>query len=149
MTRRSLLTKAAIGLPAMGVVGALTWANPASTPEASALTVDGIWGHKTTVALQSYFGTPIDGIVSGQEPSLRGANSALGSGWDWSGNGGSYLISAIQSNLNVSNDGYFGPRTAQAWHVALGLRPYPYFDLSSPAVSEIQWRLANGRRLFG
>ena len=40
MTRRSLLTKAAIGLPAMGLVGALGWANPASTPEAKSLGSD-------------------------------------------------------------------------------------------------------------
>jgi hypothetical protein len=48
---RSLITKAAIGIPAMGVVGALAWANSATTPKASAGAIDGTWGSYTTLAL--------------------------------------------------------------------------------------------------
>ena len=51
LTRRSLITKAAIGIPAMGVVGALAWANSATTPKASAGAIDGTWGSYTTLAL--------------------------------------------------------------------------------------------------
>lgn len=149
MTRRSLLTKAAIGLPAMGVVGALTWANPTSTPEASASFVDGIWGSRTTAALQEYFGTPRDGIVSGQNPAIISNNTRLGSGWDFSDDGGSALIAAIQRLVGASPDGYFGPRTSMAWHAALGYSPRPYFDQNTTIVHTIQQRLARGQGLVG
>lgn len=144
MTRRSLLTKAAIGLPAMGVVGALAWANPSSTPEAKALVLDGYWGPETTRALQNYFGTPVDGVVSGQDPYWRAGNTYLGVGWDWSGNGGSLLIAAIQRRLGVTADGYFGPATSRAWHSHIGLSPRDHFD-NRPVVTNIQGRLRHNR----
>ena len=144
MTRRSLITKAAIGLPAMGVVGALGWANPASTPEASAVTVDGYWGPETTRALQRHFGTPVDGVISGQDPKWRAGNTHLGGGWDWSGNGGSTLIAAIQRRLGVAADGYFGPATARAWYRRLGLRPKNFFN-NRRVVALIQGRISRGR----
>lgn len=146
MTRRGLLTKAAIGLPAMGVVGALNWANPASDPEASAFTFDGIWGPETTAALQKFFNTPIDGIVSGQDPTWRKGNTRLGEGWDWSGGGGSLLIREIQNALGVQPvDGIFGPRTSGYWHMHLKLRYRDFFDNKSSAVLRIQHRVVRGR----
>ncbi|RRD04676.1 peptidoglycan-binding protein [Arachnia propionica] len=147
LNRRSLLTKAAIGLPAMGVIGALSWANPATTPEASAIAVDGIWGPETTRALQGYLKTPVDGIVSGQDPTWRAGNTHLGSGWDWSGGGGSALIRAIQGRLGVRVDGLFGPETSRAWHSRMGRAPLNYFNHSS-IVWDLQLRLSKGRDPF-
>ncbi|MDO5067778.1 MAG: peptidoglycan-binding protein [Propionibacteriaceae bacterium] len=147
MNRRSLLTKAAIGLPAMGVVGALAWANPATTPEASALAVDGVWGPATTRALQGYLKTPVDGIVSGQDPTWQAGNTHLGSGWDWSGGGGSALIRAIQRRLGVTADGLFGPQTSHAWHGRMGRVASNYFNHPG-IVRDIQLRLSQGRDPF-
>ncbi|MDO5083905.1 peptidoglycan-binding protein [Arachnia propionica] len=147
LSRRSLLTKAAIGLPAMGVIGALSWANPAATPEASALTVDGVWGPETTRALQGYLKTPVDGIVSGQDPTWRRGNTHLGWGWDWSNSGGSALIRAIQRRLGVTADGYFGPQTSRAWHSRMGRVVSNYFNHPG-IVRDIQTRLNQGRDPF-
>ena len=149
MTRRSLLTKAAIGLPAIGLVGALGWANPASALEASGFVTDNIWGQGTTSALQTYLGTPVDGVVSGQDPRWRSPNTQLRNGWEWSGGGGSALIATIQRHLGVSVDGIFGPQTAAAWHRSLGRPAHPYFDRHTLIVSTIQARLLRWKSPFG
>lgn len=53
------------------------------------LVVDGIWGEKTTRALQRYFHTPEDGVIS--KPSI--------------------VIKAIQGRVGAKQDGYIGPDT--------------------------------------
>lgn len=145
LTRRSLLTKAAIGIPAMGVAGAVAWANPAGAPEAKAdVNVDGSWNSDTTMLFQQYYGLPIqDGIVSGQDPSIRYLNPGLGSGWDWSGPSGSNLIRTMQHHMNqwgygLREDGVLGPQTISHFWVWFGLSPIPYFPRRSKVVKELQ-----------
>lgn len=79
------------------------------------LAEDGYWGRATTIALQVYFGTPVDGIVSSQDPYWESRNPGLGTGWEWgAGVQGSQLIIAMQKVLGVKRDGLFGPDTANA-----------------------------------
>lgn len=84
-------------------------------PSGDKLTVDGLWGEDTTRALQRYFGTPVDGVVSSQNSYWQGANPGLTSGWEWVDNAlGSQLMIAMQGKLGVEQDGLFGAKTANA-----------------------------------
>lgn len=86
-----------------------------SSSGSSKLTVDGYWGTSTTKALQRYFGTPVDGVVSSQSSAWKKRNPGLTGGWEWVGNPvGSQLIIAMQKKLGVTADGLFGPKTANA-----------------------------------
>lgn len=79
------------------------------------LAEDGYWGRATTIALQVYFGTPVDGIVSSQDPYWESRNPGLGTGWEWgAGVEGSQLIIAMQKVLRVKPDGLIGPDTDNA-----------------------------------
>lgn len=79
------------------------------------LAEDGYWGRLTTIALQVYFGTPVDGIVSSQDPYWESRNPGLGTGWEWgAGVEGSQLIIAMQKVLGVEADGLIGPDTINA-----------------------------------
>lgn len=85
-----------------------------ATPAKVTLTVDGQWGKSTTKALQKYFGTPADGIVSGQPLSLKKYRPAT-SDTSWKiGTGGSMVIRALQNWLRVSSDGKMGKGTITA-----------------------------------
>ena len=65
-------------------------------PQTTKLAVDGYWGHATTRALQRYFGTTVDGVISGQpdNASVRSIPSAR------VGKGGSQLIAAMQKRFS-------------------------------------------------
>ena len=79
------------------------------------LAEDGYWGRATIIALQVYFGTPVDGIVSSQDPYWESRNPGLGTGWEWgAGVLGSQLINAMQGVLGVKRDGLIGPDTINA-----------------------------------
>ena len=65
MSRRQVLTTAAVGVPAMGVLAAtnMLGATPAN---AAPLATDGWWGSDTTMALQRHFGLSQTGWVDSQ-----------------------------------------------------------------------------------
>ena len=91
---------------------------------ASGLTVDGILGPKTISALQKYFGTPEDGIIS---------NVSL-------------LVKAIQSKVGgVTVDGKLGPKTISALQRYLGTPVDGVISKPSLMVKEMQKRLNEGR----
>ena len=87
------------------------------------LKVDGWWGVKTTRLLQKIFGTPVDGIVSNQDPAQKKyLLRADSSSWDFKGQGnGSDLIGAMQKKVGVKDDGFMGPKTIKAWQKYLGV----------------------------
>lgn len=87
------------------------------------LKVDGWWGVKTTRLLQKIFGTPVDGIVSNQDPAQKKYLLRADSGsWDFKGQGnGSNLIGAMQKKVGVKDDGFMGPKTIKAWQKYLGV----------------------------
>lgn len=89
---------------------------PAPFPATSGnLTVDGYWGKDTTLDLQSYFGTPIDGIVSSQSSAWRSQNGGLTGGWEWVADPkGFKLIIEVQKAVRVAADGMIGPKTINA-----------------------------------
>lgn len=66
ISRRSLLTTTAVGVPAMGLLGAANLFGAATAKAVPPVTVDGYWGPQTTTAFQWLFGTVQDGVVSSQ-----------------------------------------------------------------------------------
>ena len=148
MSRRDSLRTAAVGVPAMGALGAV---NLFGAPAAKAnpyVPIDGLWGSGTTAGLQEVLGTPVDGIVSSQNESWRKYNPALTSGWEWvpaSDATGSTVISAMQSRIGVAADGLIGPETIRAlahylkWSDDSGVLVEP-----SQVVGSLQGRVQDG-----
>lgn len=87
------------------------------------LTVDGELGPLTIKALQIYFGTPVDGVIS--RPSM--------------------LVKAIQKWLGVKVDGYLGPITISALQRYLGTPIDGVISKVSLMVKELQRRLNKGQ----
>ena len=85
--------------------------------------VDGLWGVDTTKLLQKIFKTPVDGIVSNQDPAQKKyLLRADSDSWDFKGQGnGSDLIGAMQKKVGVKDDGFMGPKTIKAWQKCLGV----------------------------
>ena len=105
--------------------------------------MDGFWGILTTRALQSYFGTPQDGIVSEQLAHNSPYYPAAGAGWEWVGDGsGSQLIGCLQAYLGIQADGYAGYDTAIALQNRLGITADGYVGMAT--VAALQNRLNEG-----
>lgn len=110
-----------------------------------ALAVDGVWGVATTTALQRHFGTPVDGIVSGQWSGRRGIIRCAGSGWQFSQSaGGSLLIRAMQRELGCDADGVVGPATINALERHYGYAADGRLDCPSNTVRRMQEALNRG-----
>lgn len=106
------------------------------------LVVDGIWGLKTTLALQNYFRTVPAGFISGQirqkaNQHIRTLRSGLS---------GSNLVRTIQKSLGIKVDGYIGRETIMKMQRTLGVNPTGYVEHDSDSmVAEMQRRLNNGK----
>ena len=100
---------------------------PATTKKK--LTVSGV-GNKTTIkAMQKFFGTIQDGVISGQVesqskyyPSIKSVSY---------GKGGSACIKKLQKWLGVSQDGILGKGTTKAWQKKLGVTADGIFGANS------------------
>lgn len=110
----------------------------------SGIAVDGDWGVATTQALQRVYGTPVDGVLSGQVKSAANAN-LFSAQW---GRGGSLLIAKIQRALGVTADGYCGPDTIRAMQRKLGTPVDGVISRRSLMVSAMQRKLNAGERPF-
>lgn len=84
------------------------------------LVVDGIGGGNTIRAMQKYFGTPQDGIISGQGKSLMSKYCPSIIAVEY-GTGGSPCIRNLQRWLDVTQDGIIGQNTVKAWQKKLGV----------------------------
>jgi len=93
-----------------------------SKPSAN-LKVDGYWGKATTRALQRYFKTPVDGVIS--KPST--------------------VIKALQKLLKVKADGYTGPITYRAMQRRFKTPVDGKVSKPSVMVKELQRRLNRGK----
>ena len=95
----------------------------ASASKTEQLKVDGWWGKDTTKRLQRIFKTPVDGIVSNQDPAQKKYLLRADSGsWDFKGTGnGSDLIGAMQRYVGEKDDGFMGAKTIKAWQKKLGV----------------------------
>jgi hypothetical protein len=118
---------------------------PVPQPPSPKLAVDGWWGSATTRALQTVFGTPVDGIVSSQSAYRKLRVKAATSGWEWTTRPrGSRLIAAMQAWLGVDADGIVGPDTINALTARMGLVPDGVLDGPSNTVRVMQRRLNAG-----
>lgn len=111
------------------------------------LTVDGKWAELTTRALQDFFGTPVDGVLSGQ--SQNSVTNALYGNTARFGSGGSLVIKALQRYLNSKGfklkvDGLLGPATIRALQSYLGTPVDGVLSRPSLVVKEMQKRLNKG-----
>lgn len=92
-------------------------------PTLTKLAVDGLFGPLTIRALQTYFGTPQDGVIS--KPSA--------------------VIMALQKWLGVKRDGLFGPITIRALQKRLGTPQDGKISKPSLVIKELQRRLNQGK----
>lgn len=122
ITKAQFACDIAYGVSASGVNStqqAVTGATQAATTQSSSqIRVDGYWGPATTRKLQALYGTPQDGIISGQ---YRNAVTNRMTGVYY-GSQGSMLVRAMQRQLGVRADGYLGPQTIRAMQRKLGVR---------------------------
>lgn len=102
--------------------------NPKTVP-APKLTVDGIGGPATVRAMQRFFGTAQDGVISGQNKTLAKYYPALTS--VKYGSGGSPCIKNLQRWTGVAQDGVVGPNTVKAWQKKIGVKADGVFGKAS------------------
>lgn len=93
------------------------------------VTVDGQMGPATVKATQKLFGTPQDGVISGQLKSLAKYYPTINA--VKFGGGGSFLIMQLQKWLGKTQDGLLGKDTIKAWQKLLGVKQDGYFGTES------------------
>lgn len=94
----------------------------ATTSDGGDVAVDGWIGVDTNKKAQRYFGTPVDGVMSNQDPSLKRYFPRIDSrAINYNGGNGSNLVAAIQRLLGVKDDGFMGSKTIKAMQKFLGL----------------------------
>ena len=86
------------------------------------IAVDGNWGRATTLRAQQVFGTAQDGVISGQPVGYKKyfPNVYTIEYVPYKQADGSQLVKAVQKKLNVTADGFFGPKTVYAFQKWLG-----------------------------
>lgn len=135
-----------------GVVATETTTSATSTEKAApaaskaGLEIDGLWGNDTTKAVQKALGTPVDGIVSGQNTvDLASVNKGGLRTSSWKvGSGGSQMVKALQKKVGADADGYFGKKTCKALQKHLGTTADGCVSKPSAMVKELQRRLNKG-----
>lgn len=93
-------------------------ANPKTVP-VPPLVVDGIGGEATVRAMQRFFGTVQDGVITGQMKSQSKYYPALKS--VEFGKGGSICIKNMQRWLGIAQDGILGQNTVKALQYVIGV----------------------------
>lgn len=87
-----------------------------------AIAVDGWIGVNTNKKAQRYFGTPVDGVMSNQDPSLKHYFPRIDPrAINYNGGNGSNLVGAMQRIFGVKDDGFMGPKTIKAMQRFLGV----------------------------
>lgn len=101
--------------------GTSTSASSSSSSSSDALTVDGWIGVKTNKKAQTYFGTPVDGVMSNQDASLKSYWPRIdSSAINYNSGNGSNLVDAMQGLFGATRDGFMGPKTIKAMQAYLG-----------------------------
>lgn len=101
----------------------------ATSTTAKKLTVSGV-GNKTTIkAMQKFFGTTQDGVISGQNASLKKYYPSIKS--VSYGKGGSACVKKLQKWLGVKQDGILGKTTVKAWQKKIGTSSDGIFGTNS------------------
>lgn len=100
---------------------------------------DGLWGYKTSDALQYLKGTPRDGIISGQYVLWQSHLKGCTQGWEFSGNPtGSPAIKALQRELGVTPDGIFGEASIKTLERKYGYLQDGVLDCPSLTIKAMQ-----------
>ena len=87
--------------------------DPKPTPSGK-LVVDGIGGTATVRRMQEFFGTTVDGVISGQMKQYKSYYPSIHA--IEFGKGGSAVVTALQKWLGLSGPyGIIGPNTTKAW----------------------------------
>lgn len=94
------------------------------------LVVDGIGGEATVMAMQHFFGTFEDGIISGQIKALHKAYFPAFTAVSYNG-GKSTCVMALQTWLGVPADSFIGEVTVKAWQRKLGVEDDGIFGRDS------------------
>ncbi|RRG08694.1 MAG: peptidoglycan-binding domain-containing protein [Lactobacillus sp.] len=115
-----------------------------TTQSSSRISVDGYWGPATTRKLQAMYGTPQDGIISGQ---YRNAVTNRMTGVHY-GSQGSMVVRTMQRRLGVRVDGYLGPQTIRAMQRRLGTPQDGALSNPSMVIKAMQAKLNAGVRPF-
>lgn len=100
-----------------------------TTEKAPKLTVDGVGGACTIRAMQRFFGTVKDGVLSGQTkanskyyPAIKAVEY---------GKGGSTCVKKLQKWLGLSQNGVLDEKTVKAWQKKLGVSSDGVFGANS------------------
>lgn len=88
--------------------------------KAPKLSVDGKGGACTVRAMQKFFGTPMDGIISGQSATMIKKYCPALTAVEY-GKGGSACIKKLQKWVGVTQDGVIGVKTVKAWQKKLNV----------------------------
>ena len=92
-----------------------------TTTASNKLTVDGVFGKNSVKAMQKLFGTPQDGLITGQLAKLKNYHKGFSGNIKY-GSNGSTVVKALQKFLGLSGpDGQLGPNTIKALQIYLGL----------------------------
>ena len=102
--------------------------NPKIVP-APKLNVDGIGGTCTVRAMQRFFGTPQDGVISGQNKAQSKYYPAL-KAVEY-GKGGSVCDKKLQKWVGTAQDGVIGEQTVKAWQKKIGVSADGNFGVNS------------------
>lgn len=132
----------------VGGAGKLPWIDYDEVPK---LTEDGLWGKKTTLRAQEYFGTQMDGEVWRQLKKYRDANRGLCSGWKWTGkdtDNGSALIRAMQSWLGIQVTGHLTDAFVVALQRKMGTSTDGCLSSPSPTIRKFQKFLNESERVM-
>ena len=111
-----------------GSLSTATAPTAVATPDGK-LTIDGVGGISTVKAMQRFFGTPQDGVISGQNQSLAKWYPALKS--VKYGKGGSVCVRNLQKWLGIKEDGVWGKGTSTALQRKIGVKADGIFGKGS------------------
>lgn len=99
-----------------------TSTSAATSGGSGVLTVDGWIGVNTNKKAQRYFGTPVDGIMSNQDPKQKRYYPRIDSrAINYNGGNGSNLVGAMQRLFGVKDDGFIGVNSVNAMQKFLGV----------------------------
>ena len=93
------------------------------------LTVDGIGGTNTVMAMQKFLGSPEDGVIFGQNKACAKYYPAL-KAVEY-GKGGSTCVKKLQRWLGITQDGVWGEKTSKALQKKLGVDADGIFGTNS------------------
>ena len=103
--------------------------NPKKETATGKLTVDGVGGKATVKALQKYFGTTQDGVITGQSKAMSKYYPSLKS--VKYGKGGSECVRKIQKLCGTATDGIWGKDTSKGLQYKLGVTADGVFGTNS------------------